>query len=327
MSLLNFYFGRVSYQDTYATSNPQQRSFDFLTKREGVEVSYPVSSSKIIQPGESVLLDSTARTLAANMSTSEFVIGRPSALSDAARLRHTGTGTAPAFRALRTPGHDATSVLAITELSGTAALMTSSSGTVCSFIAGGVVVGDELYIQPTDDSFTSPFNVNSAGKYQIIGVTATSITVRHPGNIVAESVTLGSGFASAFRVFSTSGVKIGDKIKFNASGLNSENRANIVEVLEVTDRDLHFINYQAVPETVVSGTAVPFSIYDRLINFLVVEANGPIGLVFNGGSEVLKLHEHSPGQALFAATVQATSVTAVNSTSSPIAVNLQSCTL
>lgn len=327
MSFLNFYFGRLAYSDASPLQNPKQKNFDFVTAKEGLEVKSPVSIIKEVLPGQTLLLDSTARTIASNLTSSQFALELLSG-SDIARLRWTGVGTAPSFRTLRAINYGtspATTTYAASRLSPTAVLITLSGAGVD---LSPVVQGDEVYFQPSDGVFTSPVNPSTVGfRYTVLSATSNTLTVRDSGNIGEETgIALGADYDSVLRCFSSAGVQVGDKIRFNAaSAFNSENKSHDLEVQSLSDRDIMFYNPNLIPETVTSGVATPFSFYDRLINFMAIEANGPIKLKFNGGSEELPLCEFSPGSAMFASTMSAISVHAVNSTNYTISVSVQSC--
>jgi hypothetical protein len=324
MSFLNFTLQRGAYQDATPVTNPQQKNFDFTLTKCGLTVNSPISHTKIVTAGQTLLLESTGRTMP-SLNTTEFEFSRPIASSDLIRMRYTGTGTAPGFRTKRTIGSDATTTVDITSVSSTAKLITASAGTAFNF--SSVLVGDVVYLQVSDDAFTTPFEGSSVGRhYPVVDVTSTALTVRDNGNLAEQSnVLLGADFDSAFRVFSNTGVYVGDKLKFNsAAAFKSDNKAYVVEILDVTDRDLYYVNPAALPETTVSNVAAPFLIYERLLNFVALEANGPLKVLING-SETIELAEYESGSAFFAGTLHATSVHAVNETGSSITVSLQAC--
>lgn len=329
MAFLNFYLGRLAYSDGCPQQNPKQKNFEFLTSREGLAITSPSSSVKEILPGQTVLLESTARTIGSGLSTSQFVISHPISTSDISRLRWTGTGPSPAFRTLRAINYGsspATTTYEAERLTATAIKITLTGAAVDLSPA---LVGDELYLQASDDTFSSPLNATSLGqRYQILASTANSVTVRDSGNIAEETgIVLGSDYETVLRIFSSSGVQVGDKIRIAAaSNFNEENKNKDFEVIEVSDRDVIFYNPLSIPETVTSGVASPFSVYDRLINFLVVESTGSVSLKFNGGVEELPLQLVGE-TAVFASTLSAFSVAAVNNTNASVTVRVQSCSI
>lgn len=327
MSFLNFYIGRMAYSDASPLQNPKQKNFDFVTKQEGLQVSSPSSQIKEVAPGQTLLLDSTARTIATGLSTSEFELSFIGD-SDIARLRWTGTGPAPAFRTLRAVNYGttpSTTNYVAARLSPTAVQITlSGAGADLSAVAAG----DEIFLEASNGSFTSPLNANSTGqRYLVLGSDASSVTVRDAGNIAEETIALGADYETVIRFFSSAGVQVGDKMRISlSSNFNLENKSSDFEVREVTDREIHFYNPNMIPETVLAGVSEPFVFFDRLINFLAIEASGPIRLRFDGGTDELRLKEYTTGSAVFASSVSVISVYAVNPTNYSISVNVQSCT-
>jgi len=326
MPFLNFYVGRMAYADAAPLQNPKQKFFDFVTAKEGLSVSSPVSLVKEILPGQTVLLDSTARTIASGLNTSQFAISFIG--SDIGRLRWTGVGPTPAFRAARPINYGtvpATTTYAASRLSANSVQITLSGAGVD---LSSALVGDELYFQGNDTSFTSPLNTSSINqRFLILSSTVSSVIIRDNGSVSAETaIVLGANFDSVLRIFSTAGVQIGDKFRIaDASAFNLENKSSDLEVLQVSDRDIHFYNPNLIAETVVAGVSSPFAVFDRLINFVSIEASGPIKLKFNDGTEEIQLKEFTPGSAMFVSTLNAISIHAVNSTNYPITVAVQSC--
>lgn len=326
MAFLNFYVGRMAYADAHPLQNPKQKHFDFVTAKEGLEVHSPVSLIKQVLPGQTILLDSSARTIGSGLSSSQFSISLLS--SDIGRLRWTGTGPSPVFRTLRNINYGtspATTTYTATRLSPNSVQITLTGTSVD---LSSVVQGDELYLQSSEGSFLSPLNPSSLNqRFVVLSVSATSVVVRDSGSISEETgIALGTSYDTVMRFFSSQGVQVGDKLRIAiGSNFNLENKQNDLEVLQVSDRDIHFYNPNLIPETVLAGVSVPFSVYDRLINFVSIEATGAIKLKLNGGSEEIQLQEFTPGCAMFVSTMSAISIYAVNSTNYPISVSVQSC--
>lgn len=329
MAFLNFYFNRLAYSDSLPVQNPKQQNFNFSTASEGLEAKYPSSGMQDIPPGQEVLLSSNARSLPTGLSSSEFEI-RLIPETGRTRIRWTGNGPTPSFRQLRNINYG--TIPAITQYS---AVRVSPTAVVLTLVGAAVslssvTVGDEVYLQSSEGFFTSPLNSNSTGtRYTILAVSGTSITVRDQGNISEEvNIPLGFDYDSVIRFMLSDGAQVGDKLRISSNaGFAIDNKSQDYEIFDVSDRDLVIYNPLVIPETVTSGSSDPFMVFERLINFLSIEANGPLKLKFNNGAEELQLFEYSPGACFFAASVSAVSVTAVNSTSHPISVTIQSCTL
>jgi len=314
VSYFNFYIGRLSYLDSSPTQNPKYQHFNYVTKAEGIQAEFPISVSLSIPPGGSHQLASTLRTLAPNLSTSEFNVSFP-LTPDRARIRWTETGTAPNFRTLRPINYGtvpATTTYAVTSASATSKVITLTGAGVD---LSSAVHGDIVYLQASDNSFTSPLNASSPlASYTVLSSTVNSITVRDINNYLVEetSIVLGADYDSVIRVFSATGVLIGDRVSFNqASSFSIDNKTGTYQVVDVTDRDLVVINPNAIPETVVSGVAAPFSIYNYLIKFAAIEANTDFSLTINGGTAI-KVTQIQPYLAIFAGSTEAYSLSVTN---------------
>lgn len=327
MALLNFYVSRLCYNDANPSQSPKQRNFDFLSSTEGLSVTNPISETRSILPGQTILLQSTARSISADLTASEFSISIPKLGSDISRLRWTGVGTAPGFRSARFTSHSASTQYSAQRMSPTAVQITLVNGGIN---LGSVVIGDTMYLQESDSSFTSPLNPSSIGRgYTILSKDGNSVIVRDNGMISEEvNIQLGTEFASAIRFFSAEGVQIGDKIRIaKNSAFNSENKSKDFQVIDVTDRDVMFYNPQIIPETKIAGVSAPFLFYSRLINFVCIEADSTLYLDFDGSGNEFPVINGNTGSALFSATTNLISIAATNKNSDAITVSVQSCTI
>lgn len=327
MALLNFYISRLCYSDANPSQSPKQRNFDFLSSTTGIAVSNPISETISILPGQTVLLQSTSRSINPNLAASEFSISLPKTGADLARLRWTGTGPQPGFRIKRSTSHSAVTTYSSSRMSPTASQITLNSGGVN---LASVAAGDIMYLQDADSSFSSPLNVSSIGRgYTVVSKTGNSVIVRDNGMIVDETnISLGTSFDSVIRFFSADGVQIGDKLRVaQSSAFNAENKYKDFQVIDVTDRDIIFYNPQIIPETVVSGISTPFLFYSRLINFVAIEADNTIYLSFDGSGDEFPVINGTTGSALFATITNLVNISATNKNSEPVTVSVQSCTI
>jgi len=327
MALLNFYISRLCYNDANPSQSPKQRNFDFLSSKEGLSVTNPISETRSILPGQTILLQSTARSIAPNLAASEFSISLPKMGADLARLRWTGVGTAPSFRTFRSTSHSAATKYSAQRVSPTAVEITLQNGGVN---LSSVLEGDMVYFQESDSSFSSPINPSSVGRsYAVLSKNGNSVIVRDNGMISEElNITLGADFDSVIRFFSVDGVQVGDKIRIaKNSAFNSENKSKDFQVIDVTDRDIIFYNPQVIPETKVAGTNTPFLFYSRLINFVCIESDSTIYLEFDNSGNEFPVINGNIGNALFSATSNLISIAATNKNSEPITVSVQSCTI
>lgn len=329
-SRLNFSFNRIAFADGGCiTNNPTLRSYDWITQENGLPVRDTYSFDAVVLPSQSITLKSTERTILAD-ATSVIGVNLPVSGSDYARYRWNGTGTAPGFRTLRNIGVDATTNLTITLSGISAAIISTASGTAASFST--CQIGDNIYLQPNDDTFTSPFNIVNTSLYPgmlytVIDKTSSTITVRNPGNMTGETVALGANFASAIRVFSSTGVQLADSVVFDPTcNLNVQNKTGQFDVFMVTDRDLYLLNSSAVTNTPVAigGTITPpIRVFSDIISFMAVDATGAITLRFNNNSSSdLTLYPYTTNKAFFAGSINATSIQAINNTSESITIRI-----
>jgi hypothetical protein len=326
MSFLNFTMSRVAYDDESACSDPLNKAFDVSTAKVGLHVQFPSVTCKVVDPGQVLLLESTSRALTYD-GTTQFELSHPDLGSDVVRMRWTGTGTAPAFRALRDLGGSATTTLELSRASSTAAKLRVTAGT--PWTTGVVQIGDEVFIQPTvDGEFESPFSVAIQGsRFPVVDLGADYLVVRDNGAISGESgIVLGADFATALRVFSSAGVKVGDKVKFApTANLRPDNKNYTLDVTNVTDRDLYFINPYGIDEVAIPGSN-SFVVFERLLSFLAIQSSGPLSLRFDSPSASdLALAEYEAGRTIFMGTVAATSVYAVNDGTNAVNVTVHSC--
>ena len=329
-SRLNFSFSRIAFSDGGAVgNNPTLRSFDWVTQENSIPVRDTYSFDSTILPGQSVTLKSSERTLTSDATTT-IAVDMPLVGSDIVRYRYTGVGTSPAFRTNRVLGMDATTQLTITLSGNTAAVITCTFGTAPIFT--NIQIGDQVYLQTSDSVFVSPFNVSNTSLYPgvlytVIDRNATSFTVRNPGNMVSESVILGTDFANAIRVFSGIGVQLEDSVMFDSTcNLNVQNKLGKFDVRMVTDRDIYVLNPSAVQGAAIAlggTTGTPIRVFSDIISFIAVDADGEITLRLNNNPMGdITLYCYLPNKAMFAGSMNATSVMAINNTSNPITVRI-----
>lgn len=326
MGFLNFTFSRTAYTDSTASTDPLNTAFDVSTAKMGLYAQFPAVTTRIVDPGQIMLLESTSRSLNYD-GTTQFQISHPELGSDTVRMRWTGTGTAPAFRTLRSLGGGADTVVEFSRASSTAAKITNVSGTVWTTTT--IQIGDEVFFQKTvDGEATSPFSeVVQGNRFVVVDKGSDYLVLRDNGMISAESdIALGAGFAEVLRAFSSAGVKAGDKIKFaTTANLRPDNKSYVLDVTQVSDRDIYFINPYAVDEIAIPGSQ-SFVVFERMLNFLAIEASGTIDIRLDSPSaSSISLFEFEPGKAILTGTVSATSVYAVNNASHPIDVTIHTC--
>jgi hypothetical protein len=321
MAFLNLNLSRTAYNDISPTTKPQMKVFDTVNVAESTLVSFPSSCSKVIQPGQVDNLGSTSRTLNYD-GTSQFVISQPYG-NDLVRFRWTGTGTAPSFRTLRSIGHDATTTVNVGRVNTGTMRIDFVAGTLPNLSSASV--GDEIYFQPTDDVFTSQFDASYGGNWSVVDKGSDYLLFRDNGSLTvsASNVVLGADFATAIRVYSTTGVQVGDSVAFSSfANMTLDNRGTF-SLLGVTDRDLLFINPYVIAETVIPG-ADSFVAYSRLLNFLSIWTNGKLKIKFNPNDSYLTMQEYKQGECLLIMTASVHTIYTYNDTTMPIAVQIES---
>lgn len=329
-SRLNFSFNRIAFSDGGVVgNNPTLRSFDWVTQESSIPVRDTYSFDSTVLPGQSVSLKSSERTLFSDTTTT-MKVDVPVLGNDVVRYRYTGTGASPVFRTNRSLGIDATTQLTVALSGNSAAVVTCTGGTSPTF--NNIQVGDSVYIQPSDNVFVNSFSVSNTSVYPgvlytVIDKNSSSFTIRNPGNLVPETVLLGSSYADSIRVFSSVGVQINDSIMFDSTcNLNIQNKAGQFDVFMVTDRDLYVLNTSAVinaPVALGGISGSPIRVFSDIISFIAIDADGEITLRLNNNpTSDITLYCYQPNKAMFAGTMNVTSIMAINNTSNPVTVRI-----
>jgi hypothetical protein len=327
VSFLNLSIVRTAYTDELPSSSPVESLFDHRFTRSGIPVDDPSGGSHTINPGQTVSLGTTARPLTYS-ATTEFNTSFPVTGSPLVRMRWTGVGTEPGFRAYRDIGGNASTAVDLIRVSPTALKIQNSSGTALDFST--VEAGDEVHFHANEEAFSNPMPYGMCGQtFQVIESAANFFVIRDNGTgSPISSLTLGSALHDAMRIFSSSGVQIGDKISFSPSSVFSyDNKAYIQTITSVTDREVMFINPYALPETTVPG-AGSISIFLKTIGFLAVQASGPIELLLDGSTDhPIRLSQLGQGDCVFLGSIKANSVSARNSTNETVHVLVHTCSI
>jgi hypothetical protein len=320
MAYLNLNISRTAYTDSSPTTKPQLKVFDMVNVAESTLIQLPSSLGRLIQPGQTDLLTTTARSLGFD-GTTQFDILQPYG-DNYVRIRWSG-GTAPAFRTLRNPGFDATTTINVGRVNAGTMRMDFVSGTIPSL--AGVLVGDEIYFQPTDGSFTSPLDESYFGNFSIVDKGVDYLVFRDSGVMTVSTLNLalGSDFATVMRIYSSTGVQVGDSVEFSIDANMALDNKGIFEILGVTDRDLLIINPYKIDETCIPGTD-NVSVYSRLLNYLSISANGKLKIKFNPNDSWLTMQEYKTGEALCVVMASVHTIYAMNDTEFAISVSVES---
>lgn len=271
MSNLNLIYGILAYEDTSTgvNNNPSQRIPDFSRQYYGISVSNPQGQVFSVPPNASLTLFDGTRTVNLS-STSAFALTNPS--GSTYRLTSTA-GPSPAFRTARTTGVDATSTFNISINNNALVNLTQTSGTAPNFTTAQP--GDVLYI-----ATGSPFSVLNEGYFPVLSVTTTQVSFQNNNAAAESNITLGSSFASQFRIFSNDNVQAGDTLVIS-SGFSTITQGSY-EVTAVNTDFIEFTSSQPLPlETAVVG-ASGLTIYSNAKFIVHVETNQNSVLRLNG---------------------------------------------
>lgn len=206
MATLNFINSILAYDDIGANTNnnPNQRICDYSRQILGITVNNPESQKYTVPANSSLTLFDGSRTIAID-GTSAFSITNTT--GSTYRIANTA-GTAPAFRTARSLATDATTAFTVSINNNSLVTFTNSAGTAPTFTS--IIPGDTLYI-----ASGSGFSVSNQGYFMVIAKTSNSVSIQNL-LAVAETVVLGSGFASNFQIYSSDNVQIGDTMTISA---------------------------------------------------------------------------------------------------------------
>jgi hypothetical protein len=275
MPNFNFLFFLNTYSDSNPSNNPSQNNFKWTRNINGLAVDNPISQELSLAPGETAQLFNGTRTLAQDNTTQYSVALK--ALTLNTYVLSWASGTQPNFRTPRAPGADATTQVTVTQ-NGPVLTFASSGGTAFSLISGGVVVGDYVRLG-------NLFNVANQGEYKVIAVSATSLSVENETGVAEGPITLGSGFADQFQVYSAAGVQINDTLVI--SGGFSPVTQGAYKVTAVGANFLEFFSADVLPqESNIQTQAV--ALYSAAKQFVYLEADSKCAIMINGvsGNEI-----------------------------------------
>lgn len=323
MSYLNLGI-KVLIAEDQSHTNPNIRTPDITLDIQKVPVSRPKTDEIVLQPGDSEMIATTVRSIAAD-NTTEFEISRPWSNADIIRLTWTGVGTAPGFRTKRALGVDATTQITFTRVAPNTVRIAASAGTAINSAA--VLVGDTFKLEQSTESLTSPFSPTNTNLYLKVQSKGTGyIDVLDNGSLILDTdILLGADFDQLMSVFSPGSVRIGDTVQISGPSVNVGNAGKFT-VLNLSHDYIEFLNPLAVAETFQNSSSVV--VFDRLIGFLMVRSrNCPEGfsIRIDGGS-AFKLTPIA-GEAVFVGSIVAHTIEAVNDGSQTVVIPLAHATV
>ena len=284
MAILSFTNRLLAYDDQGSTNNPAQRSFDWSRQMQGIPVDNASCMPFRIPPLQQVQIFDGTRTIAAD-DTTQYSLAVLNVAPNRYRLKCTGVGTAPCFRAARSvnflTGTPPYTINVASQLN-QAVVVTASAGA----IFGSVVAGDVVYISglSTGDS-VGPFDPLNEGIWSVLDATSSHLTLaRNPGTVYAasaETVTIASN--TAFQVFSSAGVQIDDTLAL-VSGFSVALLQNY-EIVSVTANALEFISGTTLPNiaSIIPGNNA-IVVFSNAKSFVYLESDQVIDVALNNSN-------------------------------------------
>ena len=329
MSYANINYGVLFYSDAQNNNNPKIRTTDITRTDNQVCISYPGGQTFNISPNEVVEIATTVRAVLWD-NTTELHLQRYLTGSDNLRWLWTGTGTNPAFRTNRNLGGDATTVVSLSRVTPYVARITYVSGTT-PWSVGSIQNGDIIKFERNTDTFTSPFSASNLGQaYTVQTATSTTIDFIDNGQVALDTnVTLGADFAFALRVFSASGVKIGDLVEVPPTSNAHPSNQGKYTIVDVSPDYFEIVSPLGLDQTITYSLTAPTAVvYDRVIGLLHARsvATGSFKLRFDNGT-TWTTYDPLLGEAFFLGSVRTYRIQASNDGPNPVVLSVQYATI
>jgi len=280
MPILSITSRFFAYDDSGATNNPEQRSFDWTRKLQGIPVENPATDPHRVAPLQSATLFTGVRTLTADGTTRYDLTVSPLA-ANRYRLKWDGTGTTPGFRTARAINFAAGTVTVTPQLN-QSVVVTASAGS----IFGAVQDGDTVFIPgvSTGDA-AGPFDTLNEGFWFVLSAAADQLALaRFPGIVYSakgETVTVAAN--TAVQAFSSTGVLLDDILKLSSAFPVALRQT--YEIVAITDSFIEFLSGTTLAplnNTVPGATAV--TVYSNAKSWLYLETDQNVGISINGGA-------------------------------------------
>lgn len=254
------------------------------TSQDAVQLSSPLTVSFngsasqmqpldiILKPMQTQSLIQAPPTLTYTTSTNWSVSYPLAADGSTARLS-AAPGT---FRGLRALAMSPSSVVSVIRLSDTVARIVL---TTSPWSTTDVQIGDQLFIERTTDSFTSPFATANQGLFlTVVGKSSTSIDIADNGVLVPDpSVSLNAQYATAIKVL-TSNVLPNDVLYVYSSLFGYANKGKFV-ITTASDSYVEFINSSATAETVTTVQAGGILVGRNVAQYLFLTASSSVEIL------------------------------------------------
>ena len=276
----------LAYEDGVSSNNPQQRPFDWSRQMQSIPVDNAACMPYRVQPLAQLEVFDGTRTLGYNAAT-QYSLAVLNTTSNRYRLKWTGVGNAPAFKAARTVtfgggGSPAITVTVACQLNQSVAV-TSSAGS----IFGACTAGDTVFIPglSTGDP-ASVFDTLNEGYWSVLSATASLLMLaRAPGAVYSARSEVATILAdTSFQVFSSAGVQLDDTLSL-VSGFSPVLLQNY-EIVAVTANALEFLSGTTVPPiaSVVPGVG-SIVVFSDAKSWMALETDQNISVSLNGGTK------------------------------------------
>lgn len=277
-ALLNFTTKILAFGDPQISNNPRLRFVDWTRDVSGVPVNDPKVESHRVDPGATVSIFSGIRTLTVDGTTafSLALLGLDGA--NTYRMTHTG-GSIPGFRLSRGVTASGVALTFTVNANQTVTLNAASA------IFGSVVAGDHVFVpHTTTGDSANVISVLNAGYWVVLGVTDTqNLTLVRPSGqdfeAIGETATPVSN--DQLRIYSASGVQIGDSVDITA-GFSTSARQTFV-ISAVTDLFIQFTSPTPLPpQTGITPGAAGVTIFSDAKRMVYIETTQEVVVRVNG---------------------------------------------
>ena len=264
MSKLNLLVHINAYKDKTPTNNPTKSHFKWTLDSQSSEINEPESKEIELKAGETLELFSGLINISDD-NTTTYDLALKAGTSNTYRLSY-NSGTAPEFRAQRTTGADATTEVSVS-INGPLMKLESTGGTPFNIVAN---VGDTVRIG-------SAFNIANQGKFKILSLDATSITVENSVSVVENSIVL-ANFADDVNIYSTDGIQVGEEAIIS-SGFNSLTFGSY-EITDVNPEYIEIYSIKSLAEEISINTQV--QIRNSSKSFIYIESDKSLSISIDG---------------------------------------------
>ncbi len=244
-------------------NNPKLRVADWSRQWFGLDVENPQSQNFVIPPNSSLTLFDGTRSIAVDGTTVFSITNTQGSTYQVIAT----SGTAPGFRTARSLNTSDTTTFSVSINNNSIVSFTQTSGASVTFTS--VQVGDILYIAPG-----SLFNAGNKGFFPIVAKGANYVQIQNTSAVAESNISLTTGYATNFQIFSSSGVQVGDTVKMSIGF--SPVTLGTYQVTAVAPTFFEFLSSNPLPlETGIQPTASGLAFYNnsKFMTYLEVDQN------------------------------------------------------